>query len=48
MRCHIGVDAESGPVHSVVSITANVHELNMAADQAHGEEQVIYGDSSHI
>ena len=34
MRCHIGVDAASGLVHSVVSTAANVHELNTAADRA--------------
>jgi IS5 family transposase len=43
MRCHIGVDAASGLVHSVVSTAANVHELNTAADRVHGEERVIYG-----
>lgn len=48
MRCHIGVDAASGLVHSVVSTAANVHELNTAADRIHGEERVIYGDSGHI
>lgn len=48
MRCHIGVDAASGLVHSVVSTAANVHELNTAADRLHGEERVIYGDSGHI
>jgi IS5 family transposase len=48
MRCHIGVDAASGLVHSVVSTAANVHELNTAADRVHGEERVIYGDAGHI
>ncbi|QPN63878.1 IS5 family transposase [Synechococcus sp. CBW1004] len=48
MRCHIGVDAASGLVHSVVSTAANVHELNTAPDRVHGEERVIYGDSGHI
>ncbi|NQV09820.1 MAG: IS5 family transposase [Cyanobacteria bacterium] len=48
MRCHIGVDATSGLVHSVVSTAANVHELNTAADCIHGEERVIYGDAGHI
>ena len=32
MRCHIGVDASSGLVHSVVYTAANVHELNTAMD----------------
>ena len=48
MRCHIGVDAASGLVHSVVSTAANVHELNTAADRVHGVERVFYGDSGHI
>jgi IS5 family transposase len=48
MRCHIGVDAASGLVHSVVSTAANVHELNTAADRIHGEERVIYGDAGNI
>jgi IS5 family transposase len=43
MRCHIGVDAASGLVHSVVSTAANVHELNTAAERLHGEEKVVYG-----
>ena len=48
MRCHIGVDANSGLVHSVVSTGANVYELNKAADRIHGEERVIHCDSGHI
>ena len=48
MRSHIGVDAASGLVHSVVNTAANVHELNTAADRIHGEEHMIYGDSGHI
>jgi IS5 family transposase len=48
MRCHIGVDADSGLVHSVVSTAANVHELNSAADRIHGKDRVIYGDAGHI
>ncbi len=49
MRCHIGVDADSGLVHSLVSTAANVHELNTAADWVHGVERVIYyGNSVHI
>ena len=48
MRCHIGVDAASGLVHSVVSTAANVHELNTAAERLHGEEKMVYGDSGHL
>jgi IS5 family transposase len=48
MRCHIGVDAASGLVHSVVTTAANVYELNTAADRIHGEERVISGDAGNI
>jgi IS5 family transposase len=48
MRCHIGVGAASGLVHSVVSTAANVHECNSAAERLHGEEKVAYGDSCHL
>jgi IS5 family transposase len=48
MRCHIGVDAASGLVHSVESTAANVHELNTAAVRLHGDERLIYGDAGHI
>ena len=48
MRCHIGVDAASGLVHSVESTAANVPELNTAAERLHGDERPIYGDAGHI
>jgi len=48
MRCHIGVDAASGLVHSVESTAVNVHELKTAADRLHGDERLIYGDAGHI
>ena len=48
MRFHVGVDAASALVCSVVSTAANVHELNTTADRVHGENRVIYGDSDDI
>jgi IS5 family transposase len=30
MRCHIGVDADSGLVHTVVGTAANVHDVTQA------------------
>lgn len=47
MRCHIGVDAASGLAHSVLSIAAHVHELNIASDRLHGGQRLIYGDDVH-
>ena len=28
MKAHIGVDAKSGPIHSLVTTAANEHDLN--------------------
>ena len=45
MKVHIGVDSESGLIHSVETTAANVHGLTPAADLLHGEETVAYADS---
>jgi len=37
MKVHIGVDSDSGLLHSVETTTANVHDLMPAADLLHGE-----------
>jgi IS5 family transposase len=36
MKVHIGVDAESGLIHSVQTTAANVHDLTAAAELLHG------------
>ena len=41
MKSHIGVDAESGLVHSVVGTTANVAEVTQVDQLLHGEETLI-------
>ena len=41
---HIGVDKDSGLIHSVVTTSANVHDLTPAAELMHGDEDVVYGD----
>ncbi|MFM9100708.1 MAG: IS5 family transposase, partial [Cyanobium sp.] len=40
MKVHIGVDSESGLIHSVETTAANVHDLTPAAELLHGEETV--------
>jgi IS5 family transposase len=40
MKAHIGVDAASGLVHTVVGTAANVNDLNVAGQLLHGEEHV--------
>ncbi len=47
MKVHIGVDKDSGLMHSVVTTAANVHELTPAAELLHGDEEVVYGDAGY-
>jgi len=47
MKGHIGVDVDSGVVHSVEGTAANVHDRNKLQSLLHGEEQAIFGDSGY-
>jgi len=47
MKLHIGVDKDSGLIHSVVTTAANVHDLTPAAELLHGDEDVVYGDAGY-
>ena len=47
MKAHIGVDARSGLVHTVVGTAANVNDLNVAGALLHGEEEVAFGDAGY-
>ena len=47
MKAHIGVDAESGLIHSVVSTTAKVHDSQVIDELLHGQETIIYGDKAY-
>ena len=47
MKVHIGVDKDSGLIHSVVTTAANVHDLTPAAELLHGNEEVVYGDAGY-
>lgn len=48
MKAHIGVDAESGLVHTLVTTAANSHDVTQAHALLHGEEQVAYGDAGYL
>ncbi|WP_126284776.1 IS5 family transposase [Burkholderia stagnalis] len=48
MKAHIGVDADSGLVHSVVSTSANVSHVSQAHALLHGHEQEAFGDAGYI
>jgi len=47
MKAHIGVDADSGLVHTVPTTAANAHDITQAAALLHGQEQEVYADSGY-
>jgi IS5 family transposase len=48
LKAHIGVDAESGLVHTVKCTPANVHDVTVAHDLLHGKEKVAFVDAGYI
>ena len=47
MKAHIGVDADSGLVHSVIGTAANVPDVTQASALLHGEESMAFGDAGY-
>lgn len=47
MKAHIGVDADSGLVHSVVGTAANVADVTQVDQLLHGEETHTAGDAGY-
>jgi transposase, IS5 family len=47
MKAHIGVDAQSGLVHTVAGTAANVNDLSMAGALLHGDEEAAFGDAGY-
>lgn len=48
MKCHIGVDAGTGYVHTVTATSANVHDITEAHNLLREDDEVVYGDSGYI
>lgn len=48
MKCHIGVDAGSGLVHTMTVTAANVHDITQAAALIREDDEVVYGDSGYL
>ena len=48
MKCHIGVDAFSGLVHTIEVTSANVHDASVAARLIREDDEVVYGDSGYL
>jgi IS5 family transposase len=47
MKSHIGIDADSGLVHSVVGTAASVNDVTQAHRLVHGEETDVFADAGY-
>jgi transposase, IS5 family len=47
MKAHIGVDADSGLVHTVVGTPANVNDVTQAHALVHGQEADVFADAGY-
>ncbi|WP_414719481.1 IS5 family transposase [Trinickia sp.] len=47
MKAHVGVDADSGLVHSLVGTSANVSDVLQAHALLHGHEREAFGDAGY-
>ena len=48
MKCHIGVDAGSGLVHTMTVTAANEHDIAQTANLLREDDGVVYGDSGYL
>ena len=46
-KAHIGVDKDTGLVHTLKVTAANVHDATMVSELLTGEEEVVFGDSGY-
>ena len=47
MKAHIGVDADSGLVHTVRSTAGHVHDINEGNSLLHGKESMVFADAGY-
>jgi IS5 family transposase len=47
MKAHIGVDAESGLTHTLVTTPANTADVSVAHELLHGQEKLVFGDAGY-
>ena len=48
MKCHVGVDAGAGYVHTIEVTPANVHDVTAASKLIREDDEVVYGDSGYL
>jgi transposase, IS5 family len=47
MKVHIGVDSQTGLIHSASVTAGNVHDSQALPNLLHGQETRLYGDSAY-
>lgn len=47
IKCHIGMDADSRLVYTVLGTSANVNDVTQAADLLHAQETDVWGDEGY-
>ncbi len=47
MKAHIGVDRDSGLVHTVTTTPANVADVTETSKLLHGDEETVFGDAGY-
>ena len=47
-KAHIGVDSETGIVHSMSTTAANAHDITETHNLLHGGETVVWGDAGYL
>jgi IS5 family transposase len=48
MKAHVGVDADSGTVHSLETTTAKVHDSHVWDELLHGGETSVWADKGYV
>ena len=48
MKCHAGVDAGTGYIHSIEATPANAHDITQAVSLIRPEDEVAYGDAGYL
>ena len=47
-KAHIGVDKDTGLVHTLRTTSANIHDVTMTSQLLCGEEKTVHGDSGYL
>lgn len=48
LKAHIGVDKESGLVHTLVTTAANVSDISQTPALLHGQEEAVWADAGYV